>query len=98
VRESPIEQYFCEQVRKNGGKAYKWVSPGEPGVPDRLVLWMHTHRIDFAELKATWGSLESTQIIQFKRIKEKFGHFVFVFSSKHEIDLYIAGIRKERLG
>ena len=38
ISEKSIEEYLRDQVRKIGGKAYKFVSPGNAGVPDRLVV------------------------------------------------------------
>lgn len=51
MRESRIESYFRDQVKALGGRAYKFVSPGNDGVPDRLVCLPGGHVI-FAELKA----------------------------------------------
>jgi hypothetical protein len=51
MREKEIEQYLREEVKKLGGKAYKFVSPGSQGVPDRLVC-LPGGRIYFVELKA----------------------------------------------
>ena len=36
--EKQVEQYLCQCVRRVGGKAYKWVSPGCCGVPDRIIF------------------------------------------------------------
>ena len=38
MRESIIEAYLRDQVKAAGGKAYKFISPGNNGVPDRLVV------------------------------------------------------------
>ena len=38
MREKTIEQYLCDAALRHGGRAYKWVSPGRVGVPDRLVV------------------------------------------------------------
>lgn len=48
--EKDLERQVVEYVKKLGGKAYKWVSPGETGVPDRIVL-LPGARIIFVELK-----------------------------------------------
>lgn len=37
MREKEIESYLRDRIRRIGGKAYKFVSPGNNGVPDRLV-------------------------------------------------------------
>ena len=49
--EKYIERKFCEEVALYGGKAYKFVSPNNAGVPDRLVV-MHGEMY-FVEFKST---------------------------------------------
>jgi hypothetical protein len=39
VTESKIERALCKAVEAFCGVAYKFVSPGRRGVPDRLVLF-----------------------------------------------------------
>ena len=36
--EKELEKKFTEAVKKCGGIAFKFVSPGNAGVPDRLVI------------------------------------------------------------
>lgn len=36
--ENELEKKFRERIKDLGGKAYKFVSPGTAGVPDRLVV------------------------------------------------------------
>ena len=50
MRESELEKKFRLMVRAWGGKAYKFVSPGNDGVPDRIVV-LPGGRIGFVELK-----------------------------------------------
>ena len=50
MRESELERKFCRLVGQSGGKAYKFTSPGNSGVPDRLVV-LPEGRIGFVELK-----------------------------------------------
>lgn len=50
MRESELEKKFTGMVRKAGGKAYKFVSPGNDGMPDRLVV-LPGGRMGFVELK-----------------------------------------------
>lgn len=38
MRETVIEAYLRDRVKALGGKAYKFTSPGNNGVPDRLVV------------------------------------------------------------
>ena len=51
VREKEIEKKLQEEVKKRGGIAPKWVSPGMSGVPDRLIF-LPRGKFAMAELKA----------------------------------------------
>lgn len=51
TREKAIEDYLRLRVKHLGGRAYKFSSPGNAGVPDRLVV-LPGGRIAFVELKA----------------------------------------------
>lgn len=48
--ESTFERKLCEYIKSLGGKAYKWVSPGASGVPDRIAI-LPGGRIIFIEVK-----------------------------------------------
>lgn len=48
--ESDFEGKMCRYIKQVGGKAYKWVSPGTSGVPDRIVI-LPGGRIIFIEVK-----------------------------------------------
>ena len=50
-----------------GGKAYKFVSPGNAGVPDRIVILPNKQPI-FIELKAEKGKLTELQKNQLKKL------------------------------
>ena len=64
--ESKIEEWLVNQIKLMGGIADKFVSPANPGVPDRLIV-MPNGKIYFVELKATWGSLSNIQKWQRER-------------------------------
>ena len=49
--EKDTERFLRRMVKKAGGKAYKFVSPGCTGVPDRLVC-LPGGRVFFVELKS----------------------------------------------
>ena len=36
--EKAVEKYLRDEVRRLGGRSYKWISPGCTGVPDRIVV------------------------------------------------------------
>ena len=60
MRESAIEAKLVQGVNALGGRAYKFVSPGHGGVPDRIVI-LPGGRIVFVELKTENGRLSGTQ-------------------------------------
>lgn len=68
MRESEIEARLVRGVKALGGKAYKFVSPGNSGVPDRLVV-LPGGRVLFAELKADAGRLSRLQLYQIAEMR-----------------------------
>lgn len=69
TREKDIEQYLVREVKKMGGRAYKFTSPGNSGVPDRIVILPKIQPI-FVELKAGYGKLSRIQEVQISRLRE----------------------------
>lgn len=69
MKESEIEARLVRGVKTLGGVAYKFVSPGNAGVPDRLVI-LPGGRILFAELKADGGRLSKMQRYQIGRLRQ----------------------------
>jgi len=67
MKESEIEKILVAKVRELGGKAYKWTSPGNDGVPDRIVIFPGRRPI-FVELKTDTGKLTALQKVQCKRL------------------------------
>lgn len=67
--EKDIEEKFRKGVKCIGGRAYKWVSPGNAGVPDRIVVLPGRPPI-FVELKSETGRLRPQQKAQIKRLRE----------------------------
>lgn len=65
--EKEIEKILVTEVKKLGGRAYKWISPGNDGVPDRIVV-LPGRRPVFVELKTERGRLTSLQRVQCKRL------------------------------
>lgn len=67
--EKDIEKLLVDGVKKLGGRAYKWVSPGNGGVPDRIVI-LPGMRPVFVELKTEKGQLSALQKVQINRLRE----------------------------
>lgn len=67
MQEKEIEKILVSEVKKIGGRAYKFVSPGNDGVPDRIVILPNQWPI-FVELKTERGRLSSLQKVQLFRL------------------------------
>ena len=67
--EKDIEKILVSEVKKLGGRAYKWVSPGNDGVPDRIVI-LPGLRPMFVELKTEKGQLSALQRVQINRLQD----------------------------
>ena len=67
--EKDIEKILVNEVKKLGGRAYKWVSPGNDGVPDRIVILPGLRPV-FVELKTEKGRLSAIQKVQIKRLED----------------------------
>jgi len=70
MNESRIERHLVEGVRKLGGMCVKFVSPGTPGVPDRIIITA-TGKIIFAELKTETGRLAKIQRYTIEQMQKR---------------------------
>ena len=91
MRESELERYFCSRLKKLGCLVYKFVSPGNAGVPDRLVVLPGGITLYF-EMKAPGGKPRALQQAQIARL-EKQGCTVDVIDSRQKADRWIAGLK-----
>jgi len=68
VIERQIEKRLREEIKKLGGRSYKFVSPGNDGVPDRIVV--KNGKVWFVELKTVSGQVSPIQAVQLARLRE----------------------------
>lgn len=68
--EKDIEKNLVRGVRRLGGMAMKFVSPGLVGVPDRIVA-MPGGRVIFVELKTESGELSPMQRMTIGRLQDR---------------------------
>ena len=87
MKESVIEAKMGRMVRGQGGLFYKFVSPGNPGVPDRIVV---APRGDgcLVERKADVGRLAAVQKWQRQEL-EKRGANVRVLYGLAEVQAFV---------
>ena len=93
LREREIEGRLRDGVKKLGGLCYKFVSPGNRGVPDRIVF-LPGGVVYFVELKTETGRLSKIQRVQLKRM-ERLGVRVRVLYGLSEVNAFLSGIEKE---
>jgi Holliday junction resolvase len=87
--ESAIESAVCKYAKSKGWLVYKFVSPNNRGVPDRIML--RNGVILFIEFKATGKQPTTLQQYIIKRIRgEKFKVYVIdsVEIGKKTLDSY----------
>lgn len=85
VRESIIEKHLVDEVKKIGGIAYKFVSPGRRSVPDRIVM-LPGGRLVFVECKAPGKPPRADQLREHERLRA-LGFTVVVLDSKDLSDI-----------
>lgn len=93
ISEKQVEDYLRLRAKQLGGKAYKFVSPGNAGVPDRIVVLPGRVPV-FVELKAADGKLTKLQERKIEELR-KLGQLVFVLHSREGVDIALACIPTE---
>lgn len=83
MREREIEQKFTQEVKKRGGLALKFMSPGYDGMPDRLAL-LPDRKMGFVEVKAP-GKVPRPLQRQRHRLLRELGFHVYVLDDKSQI-------------
>lgn len=90
--ERDIEKQLRVRVAALGGKAYKFSSPGNSGVPDRIVLIQG--KCYFVELKQPGEDLTRRQ----KAVKKDFaklGFEVYKLNSVEDVDKFLKKVMSE---
>lgn len=87
MKESAIEAKLVRMVRDRGGLCYKFVSPGNPGVPDRIVITPDGKTI-YAELKTEVGRLAAIQKWQIAEMQKR-GMDVRVLKGLPEVKAFV---------
>lgn len=91
MKEKDIEQRLRKSVKELGGIAYKFISPGNMGVPDRMVC-LPGGVLIFVELKTEIGTLTPVQKAQIGYLKN-LGQDVRVLYGLADVERFIAELR-----
>lgn len=89
--EKTLEHKFVTEVKRVGGLALKFVSPGFDGAPDRLVL-LPGGRLGFVEVKAPGKRPRPLQLAR-HRLLRRLGFKVYVLDDERQIGGIIRDIR-----
>lgn len=80
LKESEIEGWLKSRIEKKGGLFIKFTSPGNDGVPDRIVM-LPGRRIVFVELKTRYGKLSAVQKYQIRRLLKLNAEVAVIFGA-----------------
>ncbi len=90
--EKNVEAYFCRQVKERlHGKAYKFTSPGNNGVQDRIVIVPPSGRVYFVELKRPGETPRPLQRFVHDEMRNM-GCVVLTIDTKSKVDSFIEGV------
>lgn len=92
MRERDLEEKFRQEVKKAGGRAYKFVSPGNSGVPDRIVA-LPEGKTGFVELKQKGRKPTPLQKVQIRKLLN-IGCYVTVLDRPEDVRPTIKEIRE----
>ena len=90
MTEKELELMLVKEVKRRGGRAFKFISPGINGVPDRLVL-LPFGRAGFVEVKAPGKKMRPNQI-KIKSELEGLGFLVYCLDSPEDLGGVVDGI------
>ena len=92
--EKDVEQRLVDKVKELGGKCYKFVSPGNAGVPDRIVV-CNGYTV-FVELKKP----EDYKFAKLQKVHRdeihRNGGFCILIKNYEEVDKFVEILKKGR--
>ena len=91
--EKDIEHYLVRRVKALGGHAYKFVSPTNRGVSDRLVV-LPGGAVWFVEVKQAGGKVSPLQRVFFDEMRRLGTNYALLWS-KEEVDAFIEARSRE---
>lgn len=91
MRESEIEKSLKKATEKRNGLCIKFTSPGNKGVPDRLILM--ESKVAFVELKRPGQKLRPIQEYWKKKLIDR-GHLYFKIDDPEQIEEVLDEIQR----
>ncbi|MCI7638714.1 MAG: VRR-NUC domain-containing protein [Clostridiales bacterium] len=92
MKESTVEARLVREVKKRGGLCYKFTSPGNPGVPDRIVILPGGITV-YVELKTEIGRLAKIQKWQIEELRRR-GAAVRVLKGMEQVMEFLGEVDK----
>lgn len=93
--EAEIEAKLRDAAKAAGGKAFKFVSPGNAGVPDRIVV-LPGGKTGFVELKQAGKKTTKLQKVQIRKLLD-LGFYATVLDSPDLIPGVLENIKRTPL-
>jgi hypothetical protein len=87
MTETQIENRLVKMVHERGGLCYKFVSPNNHGVPDRIIITPDARTI-YAELKTEIGRLAEIQRWQLNEMRQR-GADVRILKGLDEVKAFV---------
>lgn len=90
--EKHIEAHLVKKVKEIGGVAFKFVSPANRGVADRVVV-LPGGGVIFVEVKSATGKLSPLQE-QFAKDMQRLGQNYIVLNSREAVNAFIETVSR----
>lgn len=92
--EKEVEQYFCRAVKTRlSGWPLKFISPGQNGMPDRIVL-LPGGKIYFIELKAPGKKARKLQYRVHQQLQE-LGFPALLIDTREAVDAFVREVQSD---
>ena len=91
--EADLEAWCRMRALQNGGYLLKWTSPGNRGVPDRILLMPRF--IAFIEFKSPGGVLSALQGVWLDRLRVQLKLNHYVVRHRHEFNAIMEDAARE---
>ena len=93
--EKVTEKYLTEVVQSLGGESFKWSSPQNNGVPDRICFFPHDVKL-LVEVKSEGETLSPIQRLVHRQLR-RLTTQVYTVTTRREVDVLFDQLVKERI-